>query len=328
MASGTVPVFYRYAIVPIRSKDKQANEDSTSNPKNADGNNKDIRYFLDGGWLSNTPLRELLIAHQDYWKNKSNGGKIPDLDVYIVNVHPSKYGGPKLRDDLDGVTERANDILYSDRNSHYDEKMTHLIKDYAKFCSQLNNRITDYAKFCSQLNTMVDNAISQAKDEKAKKIFKEFKDKLNDMSSTHVDDEDGTIHTRKYKDLVESAFDLSVVMRVERSGYVNNISAKTGDLTYETINKLIIEGKFDAWITILEKSINDAELDDKNKRALIEALHNAEQNLIEKDYEDNDSQTYQLLTKFIKMVEAEKGLEKHHLKNLVASTREILSILE
>jgi len=34
------------------------------------------------------------------------------------------------------------------------------------------------------------------------------------------------------------------------------------------------------------------------------------------------------LTEFIKMVEAEKGLEKHHLRNLVASAREILSILD
>jgi NTE family protein len=323
MASGTVPVFYKYAIVPIHSKDKQANEDSTSNPKNADGNNKNIRYFFDGGWLSNTPFRELLTAHQDYWKYKSNGGKIPDLDVYIVNVHPSKYGSPELREDHDGVTERANDIIYSDRTSHYDEKMAHLITDYANLCRQLNDRITtDYANLCSQINTLVDD---QVKDEKTKQIFK---NRLNDITSTHVDDEDEIILRRKYKDLVESAFDLSVVMRVERRGYVNNTSAKTGDLTFETIKKLIIEGKCDAWFTIIEKSINDAKLDDKNKCVLIEALHNVGQNLEKKDYEDNDSQAYQLLTEFIKMVEAEKGLEKHHLRNLVASAREILSILD
>ena len=64
-----------------------------------------MRYFFDGGWLSNTPFRELSTAHQEYWKNKPNGGKIPDLDVYIVNVHPSKYGDDKLRLDHDSVKE-------------------------------------------------------------------------------------------------------------------------------------------------------------------------------------------------------------------------------
>lgn len=49
------------------------------------------RQFCDSGLLSNTPFRELLQAHQDYWlwvidKDKQ---KIPDLEVYIVNLHPS-----------------------------------------------------------------------------------------------------------------------------------------------------------------------------------------------------------------------------------------------
>jgi hypothetical protein len=118
-----------------------------------------------------------------------------------------------------------------------------------------------------------------------------------------------------------------MVMRIERAGYVNTISNKTGDLTFETINKLIVEGRCDAWFTIIEKCINEVELGDE-KRALIEALRIAWQNLKEKDYEDNDSQTYQLLTEFIKKVEAETGLEKHHSKNLVTSARELLSILD
>ena len=106
MASGTLPEFYKYAKVPIHAKDKQEDECSTSNPKKINGNNEDIRYFFDGGWLSNTPFRELLASHQDYWKNKPNGGNIPDLDVYIVNVRRSKFGGVKLREDYDGVKEK------------------------------------------------------------------------------------------------------------------------------------------------------------------------------------------------------------------------------
>src|SRR6059058_3140895 len=71
MASGTLPEFYDY--------------------KEIDG-----RKFWDGGLLSNTPFRELLQAHQEYWTGVisdtkvDNSTHIPDLEVYIVNLHPAK----------------------------------------------------------------------------------------------------------------------------------------------------------------------------------------------------------------------------------------------
>ncbi|MGH9977087.1 MAG: patatin-like phospholipase family protein, partial [Nitrososphaeraceae archaeon] len=241
MASGTVPEFYKYAKVPIHAKDKQVDEGSTSNPVKINGNDKDIRYFFDGGWLSNTPFRELLVSHQDYWKNKLNGGNIPDLDVYIVNVRCSKFGGVKLREDYDGVKERANDILYSDRTSNYDEKMAHLITAYTNFCNKMNN--------------LVVTAIGDVKD---KEREKELDNERKTVLTTKIDNIDGEIHPSTYEDLLSNAFNLSVVMRIERAGYVNNISKKTGDLTLETISKLIIEGRCDAWFTIIEKSISDA----------------------------------------------------------------------
>ena len=135
------------------------------------------------------------------------GIKSRDLDVYIVNVHPSKYGDDKLRLDHDSVKERANDIIYSDRTSHYDEKMAHLVKDYANFCIQLNNRITDYANFRNQLKESVNNTIGHVKDDTTRQ---ELEGILNTIT-TKVDDEDSNIHTKIYEDLVESAFDLSVV---------------------------------------------------------------------------------------------------------------------
>jgi NTE family protein len=59
MASGTVPEFYDY--------------------KEIDG-----RKFWDGGWLSNTPFRELLQAHQEYWMgvmSKTKKTKIPIFQI-------------------------------------------------------------------------------------------------------------------------------------------------------------------------------------------------------------------------------------------------------
>ena len=68
--------------------------------------------------------------------------KIPDLDVYMVNVHASKVGADSVRQDYDGVKERHIDLTYCDRTSHDDdEEHEHLIADYAEFCIQLRKII-------------------------------------------------------------------------------------------------------------------------------------------------------------------------------------------
>ena len=69
MASGTLPEFYNYAEIPL---------DSTVKEMGQDENNEKIRYFWDGGLLSNTPLRELLDAHQEYWRDVENKNEIPE----------------------------------------------------------------------------------------------------------------------------------------------------------------------------------------------------------------------------------------------------------
>jgi NTE family protein len=207
---------------------------------------------------------------------------------------------------LEGYTP---DILYSDRTSHYDEKMAHLV--------------TAYTNFCNKLNDLVGDAIKEVRDEEKNK---ELADKLRVALATKIDNRD-VIHRNTYEDLLNNAFDLSVVMRIERSGYVNNVYGKTGDLTFETIKKLIIEGRCDAWFTIIEKSINDTKLGEENKLALIDALHMARQNLTEKDYEDNDSQANRLLTGFIKKVKAEKRLETNQSTKLVEPAEKLLSLL-
>jgi predicted acylesterase/phospholipase RssA len=107
MASGTIPLFYNFREIGGRK-------------------------FCDGGILSNTPFRELLQAHRDYWTRKVGGNrhKIPDLEVYIVNVHPTKMSIDMVPQDYDRIKDRINDITYSDRNSHYDEMITDLVTDY------------------------------------------------------------------------------------------------------------------------------------------------------------------------------------------------------
>ena len=121
MASGTLPEFYDFR--------------------------QDIgkRKFCDGGLLSNTPFRELLQAHQDYWLGiiDTDKQKIPNLEVYIVNVHPSK-GDTIEEDDHDGIKDRINDITFFDRNSRYDENAVDTATDYIEIIDKLKDLAKRY----------------------------------------------------------------------------------------------------------------------------------------------------------------------------------------
>jgi hypothetical protein len=55
----------------------------------------------------------------------SSKEKIPALEVYIINVHPSN-GGPIDDEDQDGIEDRISDITYFDRNSKYDENAANM----------------------------------------------------------------------------------------------------------------------------------------------------------------------------------------------------------
>ena len=118
-------------------------------------------------YLAVPPLRELLHSHREYWKDVENINEIPELDVYIVNVHPSKIDIGKISMDHNGVKDRHNDITYSDRNSRYDEKVTRLIDDYASLLTEMKDLLKE--------------AIYKVNDKKNKDILKR---KLNNILVT------------------------------------------------------------------------------------------------------------------------------------------------
>jgi NTE family protein len=97
------------------------------------------RKFWDGGLLSNTPLRELLQAHHDYWVNVEGRERAPDLDIYIVNVHTPKIPIETIPNYYDGVEDRSNDIIFGDRSSRYDQYTAALVTDYIDFITDLKN---------------------------------------------------------------------------------------------------------------------------------------------------------------------------------------------
>ena len=196
MASGTIPEFYDYVPVAIQSTVQQKDQDANCIPEKSSKNR--IHYFWDGGILSNTPFRELLQAHQDYWKNtvEENISFIPDLEVYLINLHPSKMNIDMIPQDYDGIKDRHNDIKYGDRNSHYDQKMADLV--------------TDYIDLIQNLKCLAINHFSN-KDE-SNKFQKDFEDLLR---TTEGKSKGNTSEHIKYKDLIDGRFELSKVVRIE-----------------------------------------------------------------------------------------------------------------
>ena len=226
--------------------------------------------------MSNTPFRELLQAHQDYWKNARNkpDDKIPDLEVYIVNLHPSKQ--KSVPSDRDGVKDRHNDLTYFDRNSQYDENVANTITYYKDLINQLT---------CIAREHLL-NKQELAQFEQDLTLLNTKKGKSKEITGIH----------RTYKDLMEDRFELLKVVRIEHINYVNSVFGKTNDLTELTLSNLIKEGKCDAWISLIKEDINNLELSnssdtagsiDKIENSLFNILDQIANSLKENNFEDN-----------------------------------------
>lgn len=204
MTSGTLPVFYDFRIL---------------------GGHQ----FCDGGLLSNTPFRKLLQAHQDYWLKviTKHKHKIPDLEIYIINVHPSK--GTNIQDeDLDGTQDRINDITYGDRNSDYDENVV--------------NKTTDYAEIIKGIRHIARRHVRD-KFDIFEKDFESFLETTDAKSKSNIYGGG----KRKLKDLLNCTFKLTKVVRIENSpSYDDSISNKGSDFSSETIRGLIKKGRDEA----------------------------------------------------------------------------------
>lgn len=112
------------------------------------------RTYWDGGLLSNTPLRELLQRHKDYWLSYSEGKQnegieeqdkvaklkrqnlIPDLEVFIVDLFPAVEQDKQIPLQGDIMQDRINDIRFHDRTV-YDQKVALLVSDYVSFTNTL-----------------------------------------------------------------------------------------------------------------------------------------------------------------------------------------------
>jgi hypothetical protein len=190
------------------------------------------QYFMimhwDGGILRNTPIRELIQAHKDLWEYKIGSKElknsileearfnVQDLELYIVNLwHSNDNVDPS---DPDGMTERHRDIKSHDQyyvkeyilQTHY----AHLIENLIQLGVSRNNDVNNY----------------------------ELKRAINKILKDHTASIDSTEVPKEYLEIIRTQFEITKIESIERRDDNDTISAKDGDFTSETINKLIKDG--------------------------------------------------------------------------------------
>ena len=208
MASATLPEFYEYEEISGHK-------------------------FWDGGLLSNTPIRELIQAHKDFWEYKLDSKElensileeasfnVPDLELYMVNLwHSDDDVAPS---DPDGMTDRLKDIKLHDQ---YYLKESILLTHYIHLIEKLIQ--LGISKYNNNNNYELKKAIN--------KILQEYTANI-----------DSTETPKKYLDIIKAQFEIAKIESIERRDDHDTVSAKDGDFTSETINKLIKDGYESTW---------------------------------------------------------------------------------
>jgi NTE family protein len=214
--------------------------------------NKNIdRYFWDGAYLSNTPLRELIQAHREFWYEEDNEDKkhVPHLEVYIVNLYPTVKQENELPSDADTIQDREVDIRFHDR-TQYDVRVAQLISDYVILHGQVKNlAITHLEKsgqnksdaFLEDLKNLLDIKIPKSTKHGAitKKNMNHSEDNYDNHNTKFTSE-------RKYKDIIEGRFDIANVIYIDRKDDGNTIFGKAAEFSTKTINKLREDGRLEA----------------------------------------------------------------------------------
>jgi NTE family protein len=228
IASGSVPVNYDYSRIMV-------NRLIVDDQRNRRKENVQ-RYFWDGGITSNTPLRELIQSHKDYWLDVVGKAKddavIPDLEVYIVDVWPTKEETIPM--DHDSVIDRNYDLLLCDKTD-YDEKVADIVSDYIGFVSKVKELAVE--------------AVNGITDQNKKN---NLQTRLESIYNTEAKSSHRNGKPRTYQDLLKGRFDINVT-RIQRTDNADSdISTKLFDYSAATINQLRQDGYHDAQKAIIK----------------------------------------------------------------------------
>lgn len=244
MASGSYPVNFDFTKIGVESyKSEPPNKRqigiertaSSSGEGEGEGYRKEIRYFWDGGLMTNTPLMQLVLMHRHYWwKVRGLKDNVPRLGICIVNLHPKKQA--EIPSDRDGVINRNNDITFSDR-THVEEVTLLLISDYVDLVREL---------------------LKLGKEHGVKEDI--FNDLLNRKTKFHGQ----FLKPRRFQDILEGRFQIDEIIRVNRESDDHTISNKTFDFSAKTIKLLLERGYTDA-LSVAKEYVQDRLIKNANQ---------------------------------------------------------------
>jgi NTE family protein len=222
LASCSVPVNYDYTRLNVESRalvggGQGDNADSGDNNRpssssSTDGNSS-LRSFWDGGLLANTPLRQTVLAHREYWHKVRKEENIPRLRYGIINLHPAKQD--YLPSDYDGVVDRKNDIIFHDRTA-FDENVAVLLSDFIRLAKTL-------------IKLAEENGVNK---EVLQKTLKEETRAVYLATGKHF----------RFDELLTANVDVDFIVRLDRKNDSHTISNKTFDFSKTTIQQLIQDG--------------------------------------------------------------------------------------
>jgi len=214
---------YKYLHLPVVKEDKEDNENQ----------NKVVeeRYFWDGAYISNTPLREVIQHHRDYWHKIRKERQVPDLEVYIVNLYPSTAKSiENVITNSDRIQDREVDIQFHDR-TNFDLKVSELTSDYIDLITLLIKRSLEHA---ANRDLLVEEFAN---------IF--------EMPRTRSKKRSGK--GRTFSDLVDGRFRIARIGKVEREDDSNTIFGKAFEYSHATINYLREKGYEDGRHAVFEE---------------------------------------------------------------------------
>src|SRR5919108_541572 len=235
----SMPGLYRYAAL----------QDQISGRK---------RTFWDGGVLSNTPLREVIDRHKDYWSRyikekeeeyklqdeenaesnkKKEKSKIPSLDVYIADVWPAKLSDYPVPSDNDFVASRMTDLMLLDK-TQYEEAVTKRITDYM----HLIEKLIDLSRSKGATDKDIDGILNLT----AKSTLSTNKEK-------------------QYRELLENMLEIERVMRIERKDELYNVSYVMADFSPGTMRQLLEQGKYDTLDKLIRTLLHTMDNLDKSR---------------------------------------------------------------
>jgi NTE family protein len=185
--------------------------------------------------LSNTPIRELIQAHKDFWELRIGSKEledsileeaslsVPDLELYVINLWYSNDNAAPS--DPDGITDRLRDIILHDQ---YYVKESVLITHYIHLIEKL-----------------IQLGVSKNSNNNNNYALKREINKILESYTVSIDTTEEI--PKKYIDIIKAQFEITKLESIDRRDNDDTISAKDADFTSETINRLIKDGYESAW---------------------------------------------------------------------------------